>query len=161
MTDATQEVLNAKDKVQVLLHEYDTLRTEIIHRTNHMYQLLGIGSAILAWLASRPVDARFWILLVLSLGAISLFSWFMHRDISKAAERLRQLEQDVNRRAGEELLVWERRWGGAVTGNLGRGRPRLAENTAKLSMSLRGTVRIKMLDGSEVEIQVKEITVEP
>jgi hypothetical protein len=115
--------LNTQGKVQILLQEYASLRMEIIHRTGHMHQLLAVGGALFLWLASRPIDIRFWISLVAAVVVVGLFGWFLHRDIDKAAERIRQLEEDINRRAGEELLVWERRWGGAVTGYWGKARP--------------------------------------
>jgi hypothetical protein len=41
---------------------------------------------------------------------------FMRRDITHAAERVAQLELEVNSRAGEKLLVWENEWGGHKTG---------------------------------------------
>jgi len=48
--------------------------------------------------------------------------WVTYRDIVKAAARIRELEKDINVRAGEDLLVWETFWGGAVTGFLGRAK---------------------------------------
>jgi peptidoglycan/LPS O-acetylase OafA/YrhL len=117
--------VNAQGKIQILLEEYSSLRTEILQRSGHMYQLLGVGGAMFLWLTGRTnIDLRFWISLAVLLAVMLLFGWLLHRDIEKAAERLRQLELDINNRAGEELLVWERHWGGSVTGYLGRARPR-------------------------------------
>ena len=124
MVDETQEKISEKDKVQILLHEYDTLRTELIHRGNNMYQLVAVAGAIVVWLVSRVLDARFWILLVLAGVVVSIFSWFIYRDMTKAAERVRQLEKDINKRAREELLIWETQWGGAVTGYWGQAKPK-------------------------------------
>lgn len=118
------DVLNTQGKVQVLLHEYASLRMEIFHRTGHVIQLVTVCGALFLWLASRPIDLRFWISLVAAVVVLGLFRRVIHRDIEKAAERLRQLEEDINRRAGEELLVWETRWGGAVTGYYGNARPK-------------------------------------
>ena len=118
------DVLNTQGKIQILLHEYASLRTEIFHRTGHLFQLLTVGGALFLWLASRPIDLRFWISLAAAVVVVSLFCWLIHRDIEKAAERLRQLEEDINRRAGEELLVWETHWGGATTGYWGKARPK-------------------------------------
>jgi len=46
------------DPIQILFKEYDTLRSEIITRTNCGYQLLALGAGALAWLASRPLNCR-------------------------------------------------------------------------------------------------------
>ena len=116
--------LNTQGKVQILLHEYASLRTEIFHRTGHLLQLITVGGALFLWLMSRPIDRRFWISLIAAVVVVGLFSWFIHRDIEKAAERLRQLEKDINKRAGEDLLVWETHWGGAVRGYFGKSRPK-------------------------------------
>jgi hypothetical protein len=107
----------AKDRTQVLCHEYDTLRTEAIHRTNNMYQFLTVAAALLVWLAS---NAR------LSLGFCSLFLFFflivfsfgliIYHDVERIGRRLRQLERQINDLAGEPLLKWETYWSRAVTG---------------------------------------------
>jgi hypothetical protein len=39
--------LKAIEKIQVVMHEYDTLRSELISRHAAMFQSIGIGSAVL------------------------------------------------------------------------------------------------------------------
>jgi hypothetical protein len=118
------DFVNTQGKVQILPYEYASLRTEILNRIGHLHQLLAVGGVIFLWLANHPIDRMFWISLVAAVVVVGIFGWTIHRDIGKAAERVRQLEADINRRAGEELLVWESHWGGEVTGNWGRGRPK-------------------------------------
>jgi hypothetical protein len=104
-------------KVQILLAEYATLRTEIIQRIGHQMQLLAVGGVMFLWLVSRgKFDAAFWCSLVAFVSVVLIFGYFLRRDITHAAERVAQLEVDVNRRAGEKLLVWENEWGGHKTG---------------------------------------------
>jgi hypothetical protein len=63
-------------KVSILIADYNSLRSEAVTRTGH-----GL------------------ILLLLTSG------WFTFREITKANRRLREIELDVNDRAGEDLLV--------------------------------------------------------
>ena len=120
MTQPTREPLDNKDKIQILLHEYGTLRTEIIHRTNNLYQLLAVGGALFVWLLGHAIDRKFWISLAVTLPLLFLGFWVIRRYMNKAAERLREIEKTVNSLAGVELLVWETLWAGAVTGYFAR-----------------------------------------
>ena len=123
MADQPEKLLGAQEKIQVLFKEYDALRSGIIGRTNNGYQLWGIGAALLTFLMSRPIDWKFWVLISLFVVVFSLFSWTTYRDINKAAERLRQIESEINELADAPLLQWETRWGSGVTGFLGKARP--------------------------------------
>jgi hypothetical protein len=120
---ADQESFTQKEKAKVLLSEYDTLRAEILARTGNMYQLFGAAVAVLLWILTNSWG---WSTLRVLAALIILgggFSWLIDRDIRKAAGRLRQIEHDINRRVGEDLLIWESRWGGAVSGFFGPARP--------------------------------------
>jgi hypothetical protein len=120
MTQPTRELLTNKDKIQILLHEYGTLRMEIIHRTNNLYQLLAVGGALFVWLMGHAVDRRFWISLSVGLPLLCLGFSVIRRYINKTARRLREIEKTVNSLAGLELLVWETLWAGGVTGYFAR-----------------------------------------
>ncbi len=54
-----------EQKIEILFKEYDTLRAEIISRTNNMCQLITIGAAwgvaLLAWIGGHRPDRTFWI----------------------------------------------------------------------------------------------------
>jgi hypothetical protein len=123
MAEPSQERFSQEERVKILLEEYSTLRNEILTRTTNLYQLIAIGAVLFVWIVGQPMNVRFWITLVVELVVLSFCYWLISRDIDKAAKRLRELEKDVNRRAGETLLVWETRWGGAVTGYWGLGKP--------------------------------------
>ncbi|MBC7783005.1 MAG: hypothetical protein H7144_04125 [Burkholderiales bacterium] len=120
-----------EEKIRILLYEYAGLRSEITNRTNNGFQMLTVGGAVVIWLLSRVQDARslltdwpFWTCIAASVISIGLGSWFTIRDINKAAMRLREIEADINRRAGEpNLLQWETRWSSMMTGFWGRSRP--------------------------------------
>jgi hypothetical protein len=125
MANNDEAPLAERDKINILLHEYDTLRTEIIHRTNNMFQVIAGCGVLFVWILSRQLsDVRFWLGLILLLALAALFSWLIRRDINKAAARLRELEADINVRAKEPgLLRWESKHGGAVTGYWGAAQP--------------------------------------
>ena len=115
------------DHVEVLFKEYDTLRTEIISRTNNAVQLgtafAALGFGILTWSVSRSTIATFQgvvtlagVMLALVVVYVILNQWLVQLDINNAAARLRELELQINQLCGAELLRWETHWGGAVTG---------------------------------------------
>jgi hypothetical protein len=111
------------DKIQILLAEYGSLRTEVIHRTNNLYQLVAAGAVLFSVAVSRQrIDAVFWITVGLSITVVAAFAFLINRDLDKAARRLRDLELDINTRAGETLMIWETRWGGVVASALGKPR---------------------------------------
>ena len=104
--------LNPSEKIAILMHECDSLRSEVNQRTGYGFQLAVIAVAIGAWLSSGPMHLRLWILLFLTaLGLFAVASWNNVFFIWKAAERLREIESVVDTIAGEDnLLRWERLW---------------------------------------------------
>jgi hypothetical protein len=76
-----------------------------------LYQVIGfgvsVGSILIPWLLSRGIDRMFWT----SLGSLFAGEWFLwwllHMDTARAAARVREIEAEINRRAGAELLKWE------------------------------------------------------
>jgi hypothetical protein len=118
MTNKDSEHLTEEDKIkiQILLEEYNTLRAELISNGNKGFQILALGGALFVLILSRPIDTRFWIAITAGLIVVSCTTFAVMRDIRKMAKRVAELEHDINQRAGEELLVWERRWGSAATG---------------------------------------------
>ena len=112
-----------EEKVKILLQEYASLRSEILIRTSNLYQLLAFCCALFTWIMAHHRSDYFWVALFSVLLVFLFFFRLISRDIDKAAKRLRELEQDINLRAGETLLVWETRWGGAVAGYWGHGTP--------------------------------------
>jgi hypothetical protein len=118
------ELFTEKDKVQILLHEYDSLRLESQNRTSNGFQLVAIAGALFVWLATTSIaDYRLWIGMVVTFGMIVVSNRFIYRDIRKAATRLREIERDINSRVGEDLLVWESRYGCDVTGYITGAKP--------------------------------------
>jgi hypothetical protein len=116
MGDQNGPSLTDKDKIQILLAEYSGLRTEITHRVGNSFQVVAVGGGFLALIVSQPISPRFWAAFVIGLIVLGWCTAVIFRDILKCARRVRQIEKDVNRRAGEELLEWETYWGGGSAG---------------------------------------------
>jgi len=117
MNEPTNKPFSDEEKVRILLHEYDTLRQEIIQRTNHGFQIYGVGAVFFVWLMNRSFDQRFWIMLCISAIALGRAWRSSVREIRKAAERLQELENIINGLAGADLLVWESHKSGFATGS--------------------------------------------
>jgi hypothetical protein len=113
---AVQEAM--MDNTQILFKEYDTLRAEIIARTGHAYQIMAIGAAAVTWLASRRMDRFFFTALPILVTVIGLLVWEARRDGKLLAARIRELERQINEKAGEPLLAWELRWSTKARGFL-------------------------------------------
>jgi hypothetical protein len=110
--------LEDKDKVAVLLAEYNSLRTWIFARVNNGYQLIAVGPAIIAlvltqtsgWVTAFTLGGGIGLLLV------GLFLSWLH--VHEAGPRMIELELLINKMAGEPLLMWEQQQGGLLTRRL-------------------------------------------
>jgi hypothetical protein len=125
------------DSVPTLLHEYDTLRAEIIQRHSSLYQVVTIVAAAFGAISyllvySGPPVPRWlsWLslgLLILAIVIVLIFSQLLRRDIEVATSRLRVIEETVDEATGEwYLLRWERLYGGGgkpLFGVVRRGDP--------------------------------------
>ena len=96
-----------KDKIQILIAEYNTLREELIAAGNKMYQILTVGSALLVFLISQYPTPKFWLAVIAAIIIVVVFSVLNIADTRRLALKVRQLEEEINKRAGETLLTWE------------------------------------------------------
>jgi hypothetical protein len=109
--------LNNAEKIQVILHEYDSLRAEIISQQSHFLQLLAVGSILFLWFLKQTLDLKFWIALTFSVLVLAAFAVVFNFEVIKKSKRLAEIEKSVNIWSGnEEILVWESKWGGVATG---------------------------------------------
>lgn len=115
-TENRSEMLGEKEKVQILLQEYSTLRSELVANGTKTFQMAALVGALLTLTLGRPVDNRFWIAALVGVVGLFALGFTVVRDIKRLNRRVTELEAEINRRAGEELLVWESRWGAVATG---------------------------------------------
>jgi hypothetical protein len=115
--------MDDKEKVPILLAEYKTLRDEVIsaratiERTVRMI----VGSVLVAiGLSVAPggpgPKLGFWVPVAVAVLYFTTVVVWNEINTRRFTARLRVLENDINRRAGERLLIWETDsgWGSAV-----------------------------------------------
>jgi F0F1-type ATP synthase assembly protein I len=108
--------------IEILFKEYDTLRNEIVTRTNNGYQLVAISGALAAgligWFSQHYFDRTFWLLLSVFAFVILVAAVLLIVDLRRLSLRLQELESEINKLAGTDLLKWERLHGGGWLGDL-------------------------------------------
>ncbi len=102
--------LSQKDKIQILLNEYAAMRGEILSRSGFGFQIAAVALAGITWFMQQQMSGRpwyFWLVMILVAACFIVAIFVNVRDITRAAYRLKEIEHEVNSRAGEHLLVWE------------------------------------------------------
>jgi hypothetical protein len=108
MSDDEQSVLRRED-VELVLHEYDTLRNEVLSRESARFELLGLLSIATTLLGVSGFGEHWrWayvvgLALLILIGLWFYFGWAM----KQCAIRLREIERDVNTAVGRTVLRWE------------------------------------------------------
>ena len=101
--------MDEKDKVQILLKEYDALRAEILQRISHRFSFLGLTGAVGGYAFFVAKDLSTYQTVVLMMGTLALFGvwWQLGNLIARCSHRISEIEKTVNSIAGEPLLTWE------------------------------------------------------
>jgi hypothetical protein len=123
MSAPNPEPYSQKDKVTILLHEYNMLRAEILTRTTHGFQLMAVYAVLFVWIMQAKEGVRFWLSLAVAVGTLFIASWISFSNINRCVKRVLELEKDINSRAGENLLVWETQQKRKFVGFLRKPRP--------------------------------------
>lgn len=109
-----------KEKIDILLKEYDCLRQEILSRTNNRFLMMGLVATFLGFVlfTDNPVLEDHILglsirgLLLAGGGLVLLTVWlWLGYLIGTLAMHVSFIEQRVNELAGEKLLEWETRYG--------------------------------------------------
>jgi hypothetical protein len=100
--------------IDVLLHDYDAMRAEIVSRTSSRFQLVGL-TAVAATLATAKW-ASGWDILWIILGTVIFGAaiWLIFRLlINRCAARVSQIEDEINNlldtSGNDPVLTWESR----------------------------------------------------
>lgn len=101
--------MDEKDKVQILLKEYDSLRAEILQRIGHRFAFLSLFGAVGAYAFFAAKDMSTYQTIVLMISALALFGvwWQLGNLIARCSNRIAEIEKTINSFAGESLLRWE------------------------------------------------------
>jgi hypothetical protein len=107
----SEDRLAAKDKIAVLMGEYNSLRAEIHHRLTLLLAFTGTGItvsiALVGAIIAQPAWVALYFLLLVAIGLYVGFAVLMDFNIYQVTKRLRELEAQINLVAGERLLKWE------------------------------------------------------
>ncbi len=104
--------------------EYNTLRAEVLAARSYLAQAIGVTFAVIMGVAGFSVSKSFAgpksaLYFITGIALMYLAGTFVWNEINtrKFTKRLRELEADINERAGERLLVWETDagWGSIFT----------------------------------------------
>lgn len=102
-------------KINILLKEYDTLRSEVLERIKIAFSHLAYFGAVVAFALPASKDIPCWqrlvaIALAAIGGVILLYTSFLNWSwVGKLAQHLQGLEVKINELADAgELLTWER-----------------------------------------------------
>ena len=106
----------ANDQIQLLLVEYNTLRTEILRRSSWQIQMwiVAVVQIVVILGFSIIYDYIYSGLLTTLLSSLPFVIGLLYndQDIRIIAAHLRTLEARINALAGNELFTWERKVGG-------------------------------------------------
>ena len=107
---------SANDQIQLLLVEYNTLRTEILRRSSWQIQIwiVAVVQIVVILGFSIIYDYIYSGLLMTLLSSLPFVFGLLYndQDIRIIAAHLRTLEARINALAGNELFTWERKVGG-------------------------------------------------
>src|SRR5580704_11918055 len=106
----SEDDLSQKDKIQILLAEYAALRSEIMSRTGFGFQTCAVAAAVITWFMQQKLSGQpwyFWTAMAFVAASFAVAIFVNIRDLTRAANRIKEIEHEINSRAGEHLLVWE------------------------------------------------------
>ena len=106
--------MEPKDKISILLAEYNTLRAEVMAARNNVAQAIGLTVPVIIGLIglsySTSLAAPGWVLWAIVCSALVYLGLILFwNDLNTRAftEQLRALERKINALAEEQLLTWE------------------------------------------------------
>jgi hypothetical protein len=121
-SESEEEFINNKEmsmvspelKIDILLKEYDTLRTEILNKINTRYGIIGFLGALFAFVLNKwewqpkncPFDTRWPVVIIGLLILFGIWLWIGVL-IQGIAVHICSIEKRINQLAGDELLSWE------------------------------------------------------
>jgi len=100
-----------KLRIDILMKEYETLRTEILQRINQRFTWIGLIGAVAAYTFFKVEVCTISSVLILTvaifiLGAIWFYPGLL---IHQCSSRISEIENQINSLIGDQLLVWETR----------------------------------------------------
>jgi hypothetical protein len=109
MQPTPSAAVSPRDKIDVLLQEYNALRAEIVARLKNRFMILGYVGAIVTYAVFQHEVPLEWRAGFAALAGLALLvTWLRGMQmIGRIARRIARIETRVNELAGEALLTWE------------------------------------------------------
>lgn len=107
-----EEEIGQREKLQILLAEYTSLRSEINSRISSTYSAVAVLILLIVFVLQQNVGFKFYIGLFIAVVGTGICGRILAYDTFSAARRVQEIEAEVNRRAKEKLLIWETERGG-------------------------------------------------
>jgi hypothetical protein len=103
------EPLGREKAIDILLKEYDTLRSEIIHRVGQRVSFLGLFGAAIGYFLFKYESLGILQAIAIIGGIIFLALVWIQLGIvvGRCAARITSIEKQINALAGQKLLLWE------------------------------------------------------
>jgi hypothetical protein len=110
-------------KLSILLAEYNTLRAEVMAARANVGQAGGVmAAAIMAIFAFKYSTSMKgpsllpWVLLATAITYFAILLGWNEMNTRGFTSRLRELEEEINKRSDERLMLWEtdHGWGGMI-----------------------------------------------
>jgi len=106
-----ERTMEEKDKISIVLEEYRSLRTECMQRNTVLNNILTVAGTVTAGSVGVMVQYSAYTAGITTLLIILILVTYtfllIDYDSRRINFRLRQIEADINRRAGDHLLRWE------------------------------------------------------
>ncbi|MGA1864924.1 MAG: hypothetical protein ACMUHX_07670 [bacterium] len=98
-----------KTMIDILLKEYDTLRSEILTRSTQRISFLGLFGATIGYFLFKYNDLMFIqeIGLIFGLVFLGLIWVQLGNIINRCSARITAIEKEINEISGRNLLKWE------------------------------------------------------
>jgi hypothetical protein len=115
--------MEESQKVPILMAEYNTLRAEVLAARSYIAQALGITAGVIMAVLGLGFSQTFagprwtpWAIALTALAYLGGTLVWNEKNTRRFCKRLRDLEADINSRAGERLLIWESEsgWGSMI-----------------------------------------------
>jgi hypothetical protein len=110
--------LTLKEKIDIIMEEYKTLRAEMIERHTAFIQIFSFGVSGLVGLVTFALTTESqtrrhisWLLTSALVSGVGAGLLTIHFDTGRLANQLQKIEAEINGRANDPLLSWETRHG--------------------------------------------------
>ena len=105
-----------KERLQIIIAEYSSLRLEKINRINIGYQMVAVFIGSIGLFVAERIDTMSISAIVMVTVLLGLAIWKVLVGVLNLATRIKNIEEILNQLSGMKLMEWESEWGSASHG---------------------------------------------